>query len=581
MDKYLDKYKVQSTKYKKERARVSRRRAVFPLYFVLSTLYLTVILPAQTPVFRAGTVIIPVDVAVLDKDKRPVTDLEQSDFTVFENGVKQDIRAFFTTELKPDPPPEGTNPTLIRTGDQPTGVAPRKRRTFLFVFGHGPIEAPTEPLRATIDFVREKLLPQDLIAVMAFNRVTDITTDHERVAQVMERYLDRHVAITRKISDFYGMDLPVPGGFRSKPCPACNYGVDIPPEIQSEIDAVFQPVGLAPIAGHMRDALRPLLESSELKQDYRLAIPGMKATSGPWNQWFICGNDCGAPSGETHKVFAGLEYLRAAPGDKHVVFFTNGGIPGLSVQDDVRVAAVASAAQVSIDVIHTAGAQYRDTFAIAAAERVTEMTGGHFTGVNYAKEPLSWIDASTRSGYLLGYTPTNTKIDNKFRRIEVKVNRPDVTVVYRRGYTPEKVLSPAERRAQLVSNRIGSGFQWNQAANDIAIHARASASAGPGRRLLVTATIDASRLSWTMQGTKHVATLDVHVLAGDIKERVIGKEQRTLELSADEETFQRYLKDGIPYSARLTLSSGDPIYAKVLVYDFGADLLGTAYVKLR
>ena len=55
---------------------------------------------AQTPptpgpqVFRAGTTLIPLDVRILDKKGRPVTDLVQSDFTVYENNVPQQIRHF-------------------------------------------------------------------------------------------------------------------------------------------------------------------------------------------------------------------------------------------------------------------------------------------------------------------------------------------------------------------------------------------------------------------------------------------------------------------------------------------------------
>ena len=40
--------------------------------------------------------------------------------------------------------------------------------------------------------------------------------------------------------------------------------------------------------------------------------------------------------------------------------------------------------------------------------------------------------------YLLGYYSTNTKVDNTFRRIDVKVNRPQVKVAARRGYTANR-----------------------------------------------------------------------------------------------------------------------------------------------
>jgi hypothetical protein len=46
------------------------------------------------PTFRTGVTIVPVDVRVLDRDGKPITDLEQGDFTVLEDGAPQDIRYF-------------------------------------------------------------------------------------------------------------------------------------------------------------------------------------------------------------------------------------------------------------------------------------------------------------------------------------------------------------------------------------------------------------------------------------------------------------------------------------------------------
>lgn len=50
---------------------------------------------AQRPSFRAGVDIVSLNVTVMDPAGRYVTDLEQSDFLVFEDGVKQDA-TFFT-----------------------------------------------------------------------------------------------------------------------------------------------------------------------------------------------------------------------------------------------------------------------------------------------------------------------------------------------------------------------------------------------------------------------------------------------------------------------------------------------------
>jgi hypothetical protein len=47
---------------------------------------------------------VPVDVRVLDKNNKPVTDLKRADFTVYENGVAQKLDYFQTEGLTPTTP---------------------------------------------------------------------------------------------------------------------------------------------------------------------------------------------------------------------------------------------------------------------------------------------------------------------------------------------------------------------------------------------------------------------------------------------------------------------------------------------
>ncbi len=55
----------------------------------------------QNPTFRSGTTIVPVDVRVLDKHGRPVTDLKREDFTVLEDNVAQEVALFAASALTP------------------------------------------------------------------------------------------------------------------------------------------------------------------------------------------------------------------------------------------------------------------------------------------------------------------------------------------------------------------------------------------------------------------------------------------------------------------------------------------------
>src|SRR5215831_13484944 len=58
----------------------------------------------QPPTIRSRTTLVPVDVRVIDRDGKPVTDLKREDFTVLENGVRQDVRFFDTHTLTAESP---------------------------------------------------------------------------------------------------------------------------------------------------------------------------------------------------------------------------------------------------------------------------------------------------------------------------------------------------------------------------------------------------------------------------------------------------------------------------------------------
>ena len=55
--------------------------------------------PAKPEVFRAGVELVSLNVTVVDSQARYVTDLEQADFSVFEDGAKQELTFFNRTNL--------------------------------------------------------------------------------------------------------------------------------------------------------------------------------------------------------------------------------------------------------------------------------------------------------------------------------------------------------------------------------------------------------------------------------------------------------------------------------------------------
>ena len=81
-------------------------------------------------------------------------------------------------------------------------------------------------------------------------------------------------------------------------------------------------------------------------------------------------------------------------------------------------------------------------------QTLAEMTDGFaIINTNNLTPGLQRIVADTTSYYLLGYYSTNTRLDGKFRKISVKVKRPNADVRARPGY-----LAPTE--AELASLRV-------------------------------------------------------------------------------------------------------------------------------
>jgi len=73
----------------------------------------------------------------------------------------------------------------------------------------------------------------------------------------------------------------------------------------------------------------------------------------------------------------------------------------------------------------------------SVAKKITDETGGRMIVVNSEKhlqEAFDQISEELRSQYTIGYYPTNTAHDGKFRKIKVEVTDHDDKVLTRKGY---------------------------------------------------------------------------------------------------------------------------------------------------
>lgn len=546
----------------------------------------------QIPSFTVSVTAVPIDVRVLDrKTGKPVTDLKREDFTILEDGVRQEIRHFELQTFVPmeplregaPPPPAGTS--LLAVRESPLSLVPQRSRVFLFVLGIGRLQGgPAKGLDAALTFVRNRLLPQDHVAVFAYNRATDFTLDHENVAHVLERFRSENDAIASGVSHQLAGVTGV-------------YG-DLPKDVQSRIDYVFSGTGNMPFrttgsAENARTGDRTKRDQRKLADDATDAViaagrlspvaenapagAGAEADPGPSSHTlasFVASN--ARTMEDMGNLYAAVAYMQKIEGEKHLVFITESGLSLPRGDDYSDLASVAANGRIAMDVVQTGEAG--DVLNNKRLRSISEDSGGMISITETAKAGLDRLDAATRASYLLGYYPKNATWNGTERTITVKVNRPGVNVAYRRSYRADPNVPNFDRRAYTTRFRVAAAMRYGREIKDIGVKLNVSgATVGGERGVAVDARIDPARLYFDVRGGIRFGRIDFAVVFMNEKDQVIGGtyKKQTAHLEYAPDAFAFVMKEGIPYQVQMRVPSGTR-YIRLIVYDYVADLIGTA-----
>jgi hypothetical protein len=134
----------------------------------------------------------------------------------------------------------------------------------------------------------------------------------------------------------------------------------------------------------------------------------------------------------------------------------------------------------------------------------------------------------------------------------------------------------------LTTSRLTSAGSSGDEAHDIKIEGKAVElpKFGPIGQLRIDVTIDISRISFRTTASGHSASLDFQIFCGDEKQKVVGERSQRLDIVADDETYRRYLSQGMPFSTRVPVT-GVVKYVKMAAYDYGSDLIGTLTLTIK
>jgi VWFA-related protein len=511
-----------------------QRRWAVPLSvtaLLLSGVLLAIPYVQQQPRLRSSVVLVPLDVRVLDARGDPVTNLPASDFEVSEDGVVQEIALltmYDTTQLESQ---ARSHSEVLSAG---YGKEPSPGRVFLIVLGRGDLQGPSRGLSALTEFVKTRLLPSDRIAVLAYKRVTDFTTDRTPLLRLLEQYKNAHRLIERRLELWF-------------------IGEDIP----AKINALFDAPGL-PKTRELPHPFNP----SDVGQ-FVLGVNHLRLIDGEKHLIFLSENTLG---GRMMSTLA----RRAADARVAVSMIRTGGSIGQLIQPGPRGGSVSFSSR-SFDQL------WREQ----DARDITRETGGHTYLYQYADKALDAIERGSRVRYLLGYYPTNQTRDGTYRRIVVKVKRPGATVLYRRGYFAHAESEAIDPRALITDERIRAAGRAVRPPRDIAIGGSATLRRRPGAELNVHVDLEVqtANVVFRTDGGSRLAELEIATFLGDSKQNLVGELRQRLEVRRDGSMPVGEENHSVAYTADIGTRS-EPRYVKVIVYDGLGDRLGVAVFDL-
>ena len=402
-----------------------------------------------TPQFRSGVDLVHLDVSVLDKNRRPVKGLTAQDFTVVEDGKPQPVVAFSAVDL-PDPEPPSTAWIRDVAPDVRRNTEKAERRLVTIVMDDATIPFDLPMIKSAREIGRlvvEKLGPNDMASVV-FTRdnrnAQEFTSDRAQLLKAVESF------------EYGGRQVGLPPEASS-----------LPPLQIAESPAFFASVGTIQ---RVAETLANLPQRRKAVVFVTVGVPASLETAS--EIVMAGGNERGAtePGAVMRQVFTAMQetYRKAQLANVNVYTVSPAGVGGMAmlVQSERWKGRFVPA--------YETPANYLD-FLVGMAEN----TGGRaFPERNEFATALTQVFLENGSYYLLGFSPAKPGADGKHHRLEVKVNRPDVTVRTRSGYYND---TPKDAKAAAETPPLTAALSGILPKADVALEAMAAPFAVPGK----------------------------------------------------------------------------------------------------
>jgi hypothetical protein len=285
--------------------------------------------------------------------------------------------------------------------------------------------------------------------------------------------------------------------------------------------------------------------------------------------------------------YAAIEYLRHLEGDKHLVFVTERGMNLPRLEDDMDLTRVANDARVAIDTFQVGGLegqvgglwtdQSQQTFAFRGLRLIAEQTGGVSSISEDGMTAVNRINELSKSEYVIGYYPSQARFDGQYRKIEVRTRRPNVTLLYRRGYYATTDVKAYNRREAITRERLMAAAGFRREIGDIKLKldAKQAKNADGVNEVSVRLSIDMARLFLSLADGNRTGAVDILAVCYNDKEQAVGQFYQRAGIDLTPEMFDKISRSGLPYNVKFEATPATR-RVRVVVYDYRADLVGSA-----
>jgi VWFA-related protein len=530
--------------------------------------------PLQGPTLRASVDQVVVDVVVTDEHGGVVPGLTAADFEVFERGRAQAIGAFSEVSLPLVRPVTAVAPPAMPPSDVRTNQRRPEGRIYVLVLDdHHVSPGRTGRVRAAArDFLNRQVQPGDLVAVVTTTGVGGAFQDFTEDAGLASAALDHFVG--RLPGETAALQQSAESAFAAR---------------AATQQASAAQLEAAAGAGANNSVAQSAATQAESAFGARNADPMAvrRNSTAIISDGAVLDNDDAAHE-SLERAAVSLRTLRAiadglAPinGRRKSILFFSEGLPitpraGHLVQELERVTGAAARANVTIytfdprgldlhmgaellatGVSPSAQLQQRQRLSVEMLRSLAEETGGTPAVLQNDLGPsMARVADESSHYYLIGYAPTDTARDGRYRPIEVRVKRPGLRVSARKGYVAPDDRAPAPETFGGLDPDLSALVRRPMSTPGLPIAAVAVPLMAELDNVSVTIEIGPGAIAFEPRDGRETNQVDVAIVPIGIGGRVypIVKGQARLELPPEDAAAVRTL--GLRMVERVTLPPG-------------------------